>query len=254
MSAVYSIFLWRRGFREDNRTSFLLLFAAFALHTVAMAKRGFTLSKCPVNNLFEATIFMEWVIVGACLGAGILPKFRFLGAFAAPIIFAISVFALMPQLDVPGPQPLFKPALGSLHASLILLAYGGFGLASVAGIMYLTQEHDLKFRKIRAVLAMLPPIQRLETVTMRLLGVGMVFLTVGLILGALWLKREKGVFFNSDPKVVWSVFVWIMYAVLLIVRRQVRSGRRFAWGSVGAFGFVALTFWVFNRLSEIHHP
>ncbi|HWF19745.1 MAG TPA: cytochrome c assembly protein, partial [Verrucomicrobiae bacterium] len=54
VSTIYSIFLWRKGFRQDNRNNYFLLFAAFALHTTAMVKRGFSLERCPVNNLYEA--------------------------------------------------------------------------------------------------------------------------------------------------------------------------------------------------------
>ena len=70
MSAVYSIFLLRKGFREDNRLNYLLLAVAFVLHTVAMFQRGFSLQRCPINNLYEATMFIGWTIVTAYLGLG----------------------------------------------------------------------------------------------------------------------------------------------------------------------------------------
>jgi len=44
-----------------------------------------------------------------------------------------------------------------LHAALILLAYGAFGLGSAAAVMFLTQHHNLKFNKLRAVLSLLRP-------------------------------------------------------------------------------------------------
>ena len=48
---VYSVFLWRKGFRQDNRVNYFLLLLGFIFHTTAMAKRGFSLKECPVNNL-----------------------------------------------------------------------------------------------------------------------------------------------------------------------------------------------------------
>src|SRR5439155_15403593 len=161
---IYSIFLWRKGFRQDNRVNYSLLFIAFAFHTLAMFKRGFTFSRCPVNNLYEAIIFIAWTIVAAYLAVGTWSRLRFLGAFASPVLFALGVFAFMPGLDTHGPKPEFSNGLRSLHAALILLAYGAFGLSSVAAFMYLTQEHDLKLHKFRAIFSLLPPIQRLELV------------------------------------------------------------------------------------------
>lgn len=252
---VYSVFLWRKGFRKDDHVNFILLLAAFVLHTTAMVQRGFSLNRCPVNNLFEATIFIAWALTLACLVVGWLPRLRYLAAFASPVLFAIGVFALMPALDPPrGPKPEFSGWLASLHATMILLAYGAFGLASVAAIMFLTQQHNLKFNKLRAVLSLLPPIQRLEVVTSRLVLVGFVMLTIGLLAGGR-LPRPEGALFLKDTKVIWSVVLWLLYLGLQVGRwRFAVSGRRYACGVIGIFAFVLLTFWGTNLLSGLHHP
>ncbi|HKI72387.1 MAG TPA: cytochrome c biogenesis protein CcsA, partial [Verrucomicrobiae bacterium] len=176
-------------------------------------------------------------------------------AFAAPLLFCVGVFALMPALDNShGARPEFKHDWVSLHAALILLSYGAFGLSSVAGLMYLTQEHDLKFRKMRAIFALLPPIQRLELVIGRLMVTGFLLLTAGLVIGAVRLKPPEGVSYFDDPKVHWSILVWLLYLALLIMNwRFAQGGRRFAWGAVGCFLFVLLTFWGVNLMSPIHH-
>ncbi len=255
IATVYAVFLWRRGFRQDNRVLYILLLAGMGLHTIAMIKRGFSFQRCPVTNLYEATLFVGWTVVTAYLAFGLVRRFRFIGAFAAPLLFGLGVFALMPELDKHGPEPAFHAPAASLHASLTLLAYGAFGLAGVAGLMYLTQERDLKRNKLRAALAFLPSLQRLDAIIWRLLQVGFVLLTLGLILGAGWLKREKGVYLKPDAKIVWSFFVWLMYLSLLVARaRATRGGRSFAWGVMGTFAFVMLTFWISNISSVIHHP
>ena len=41
---VYSVFLWRNGFRRDSHVTYLLLLLAFGLHSVAMLQRGFRLN------------------------------------------------------------------------------------------------------------------------------------------------------------------------------------------------------------------
>jgi ABC-type uncharacterized transport system permease subunit len=185
----------------------------------------------------------------------LLPRLRFVSAFAAPVLFVIGVFALMPSLDPPhGPKPEFTGWVTSLHASFILLAYGAFGLASVAGMMFLTQQHNLKFNKLRAVLSLLPPIQRLEIVTSRLVLVGFVMLTVGLYAGA-HLPRPDGLAYWKETKVVWSGLLWAFYLALLIGRwRFAFAGRRFACGVIGVFAFLLLTFWGTNLLSTLHNP
>jgi ABC-type uncharacterized transport system permease subunit len=256
LSALYAIFLLRRGFREDNRINYFLLLGAAAFHTLAMFHRGFSLQRCPINNLYEATIFIGWTIVATYLLIGAWGRLRFLGAFASPFLLAIGVFALMPSLDPPHQGgPVFTGGWLSLHASLILLSYGAFGLSSIAAVMFLTQEHDLKFNKLRAVFSLMPPIQRLEMVTGKLLLAGFALLTAGLLIGIVSLRETHGVYFKGDTKILWSVLVWVGCLTLLISRwRFDQRGRRLAWGVVGMFAFVLLTFWGSNLLSGIHNP
>ncbi len=251
VSMIYSFFLWRRGFREDNRINYCLLLIGFVFHTVAMVKRGFSLERCPVNNLYEATMFVMWTIVATYLLIGLWSRLRYLGAFASPILFVVGVFALMPALDA---EKVFSGGLGSLHAALILLAYGAFGLGCVAGMMYVTQEHDLKFHKLRAVFSRMPSMERLEKVMGRLLMGGFILLTLGLSLSPILLKQKFDVYFTNDPKLIWSIFVWVIYLTLILLHsRFSQTGRRFAWGAIGSFGFVLLTFWGVNLLSPAHN-
>jgi ABC-type uncharacterized transport system permease subunit len=254
LGAVYSIFLWRKGFRRDDWMNYALLAVGVALHTVAMTKRGLTFHSCPVNNLYEATTFLLWALGLASLVYSLLPRLKFLAAFTAPLLFTVGVFALMPALDPPhGPKPEFSGALRSLHAATILQAYGAFGLAAVAAAMFLGQQHDLKVHKLRALLSLLPSMQRLELVTTRLAMVGFVLLTVGLAAGS-QLPRKAGVSFFADAKVLWSALLWLVYLEVLVAHRFFgRSARRFALGVIIAFVFLLLTFWVTNLFSGLHH-
>lgn len=254
LSTVYSVFLWRKGFRRDDWMNYILLAAGVALHTLAMTKRGLSLHSCPVNNLYEATTFLLWTLGMASLVYSLMPRLKFLCAFTSPVLFAVGVFALMPGLDPPhGAKPQFSGALRSLHAATILQAYGAFGLAAAAAAMFLAQQHDLKAHKLRALLSLLPSIQRLELVTTRLVMVGFVLLTVGLALGS-QLPRNPGESFFADPKVVWSALLWLVYLEALLAHKFFgRSARPFAIGIIIAFVFLLLTFGLTNRFSPMHH-
>ena len=254
LSTLYSVFLWRKGFREDNRVNYGLLAGGVIFHTMAMVGRGFSFSRCPVNNLYEMMVFISWTIVTSYLAIGLWSRLRFLGAFASPVLFGMGVFALMPALDPPrGDTPNFGGGWGSLHATLILLAFGAFGLSSVAALMYLTQVHDLKLHKARAIFSLLPPIQRLEQVAGGLLGGGFFLLTAGLLISHLLLKQRDGNLWSADPQILWSYFVWLLYLGLLMMRWWfAQGGKRFAWGTIASFVFVLLTFWGVYLLPGIH--
>ncbi len=268
VSAIHTIFLWRKGFRRDDHVNYFLLLVAFALHTTAMAQRASFYHRCPVKGILEAALFIGWAVVTVYLLVGLLPRLRFLGAFASPGLFAIGVFvvlfwndpALGPHPELAGPE--FSGQLKtlhwlmSLHAALALLAYGAFGLSSVAALMYLTQERNLKFHKLQAVLSLMPPIQRLEVTAARLLVSGLVLMTIALGIGAYVLAHVNNPeTYRGDPKILWSIVVWLLYVGLAIMRRRFAwSGHKFACAAISIFVFVLLTFWITNLLSPLHHP
>lgn len=253
VSTLYAVFLGRGGFRKDNHLNYWLLLAGAACHTVAMLKRGFSLERCPINNLYEATAFITWTIVATYVLFGWWNRLRFLGAFVSPLLLGLGVFALMPALDVHAAGPTFTGGWSSLHKALILLACGAFGLSAVAGLMFVTQDRDLKFNKLRAALSRLPPVQQLEQVINRLLVAGFCLLTAGLVVSGIYLKQTRDVVFTSDMLAWYFVAVWLLYLGLLVSHwRFGQRGRRFALGAIGSFAFLMLTFWGVYLLSDLH--
>lgn len=255
LGTLHAVFLWRRGFRRDDHVNYLLLLAGFLFHFAAQIRRGLTFHTCPVNNLYEATTFLLWALALACLVVGLLPRLKFISAFACPVLCAVGVFALMPSLDPPpGPKPDFSNGLTSLHASTILLAYGALGLGAVAAAMYLLQRRNLKAHKTMAVVSVFPSIQRLELTSFRLVLAGFALFTAGLLVGP-HLPHQEGKSFFADEKVVWSALLWLVYLELLVARRFFgRSSRNFAVGALVAYAFLLLTFWITNLGSALHHP
>ena len=251
---LHAVFLWRKGFRRDDHVNYSLLLAGFLLHFGALIQRGLSLRTCPVNNLYEAITFLLWALALICLLVGLLPRLKFISAFAAPVLFAVGVFALMPSLDPPrGPRPDFSNGLTSLHATSILLAYGAFGLGAVAAGMYLLQRRNLKTHKTSAVLSVFPSIQRLEMTAIRLVLAGFLLFTLGLALGPHLPNFEHKNFF-ADDKVLWSALFWLAYLELQVARRFFgRSSRNFALGAILLFVLLLLTFWITNLYSTLHH-
>jgi ABC-type uncharacterized transport system permease subunit len=122
--------------------------------------------------------------------------------------------------------------------------------------MYLSQERNLKFHKLKAIFSLMPPIQRLEAAVGRLLMSGFILLTLGLATGVVDLTHiNNPQTYRGDPKIVWSALVWVLYLGLVLMRWKFsQGGRRFALGAIGSFVFVLLTFWGTNVLSPLHNP
>jgi ABC-type transport system involved in cytochrome c biogenesis permease subunit len=84
--------------------------------------------------------------------------------------------------------------------------------------------------------------------------VGFVLLTIGLTAGS-QLPRHEGKPYFSDPKVIWSALLWLVYLEALVAYKILgRSSRRFAIGVIASFAVLLLTFWITNLFSALHQP
>ncbi|MBL9138232.1 MAG: cytochrome c biogenesis protein CcsA [Verrucomicrobiales bacterium] len=255
VATVHGIFLWRRGLGRGEWVNYGWLTAGWLLQVLALVTRGFSLSRCPVTNLFEAVMFVTTVIGLAHAVAGLWRRFRGAGVLLAPAFFAVGVFALQPQLDKPGPVFDLEATALSLHVTLILIAYASFGLASLAAAMFLVVEHAGESAAARVLAANFPHSERLQAVLLKALAGGLLLLTAGLILSLGLMRERYGVLVRPDPKIAWSVFVWAVYFGLIVARLRFGQGpRRVAWATLCCYAFVILTFWGTNLLSPIHHP
>jgi ABC-type transport system involved in cytochrome c biogenesis permease subunit len=83
---------------------------------------------------------------------------------------------------------------------------------------------------------------------------GFTLLTVGLIAGFVYAKSIWGKFWSADPKEIWSVITWLIYAILLHERLTVGwRGRRSAVMAIVGFMVVLFTFLGVNFLLKGHH-
>jgi len=238
--------LWRLRGRKAHPLSYALMLAGFVLQTAFLYLRGQNLQRCPLTNSFETTIFIAWAAALFYLLIGPAYRVSFLGAFTAPLVLGLGLIALLGLDDSPRVTPLSRSAWVDFHAGIAILACGAFGLAFVASVMYLIQERQLKSRKLSSSFLLLPPIEQLDVINYRLVLLGFIMLTAGMI-GGMISYRIVGHW--NTPKIVWAVVVWLLYGSLIAARRlwSVR-GRRSALVSVLSFTFVLVAYWGLSAL------
>jgi cytochrome c-type biogenesis protein CcsB len=84
-------------------------------------------------------------------------------------------------------------------------------------------------------------------------ALGFIFLTLGIVTGAVWAHYAWGSYWSWDPKETWSLITWLVYAVMLHTR-LVRGwrGRRMAIMAIVGFGCVLFTYLGVNFLPSLH--
>jgi cytochrome c-type biogenesis protein CcsB len=82
---------------------------------------------------------------------------------------------------------------------------------------------------------------------------GFLFLSAGIITGAVWANSAWGRYWGWDPKETWSFITWLIYATLLHARlMRGWRGKRIAVLSIVGFGAVIFTYFGVNLLPGLH--
>src|SRR4030095_820396 len=130
--------------------------SGFLLQTIFLSVRGHELGRCPITNLFEVFIFLAWSVALIYMLVGPAYRLSLMGAFTAPLVFLLQGFALIAPIDVRHAVKTPANSWLEFHASISIVAYGAFGLACIAGVMYLVQESQLKTHQLHSIFYHLP--------------------------------------------------------------------------------------------------
>ncbi len=182
-----------------------------------------------------------------------------LGIFALPAAFFL---VLIPAL---GPDTYHFPSEGVrtswlvAHIIALVLAYVALCFSLLASVLYLVQERRIKAKPMPgrgswwAPLEWLPPLDTLERIALATLEFGFPCMTVGLVIGSVLAQETAlGAAYFRDPKVIASFAMWVVYVVLLLVRRSAGlRGRRAAYVS-GAALVVMMAVFAANLFSHVH--
>ena len=117
--------------------------------------------------------------------------------FVAVLMAALDIIPAFDPTVVPRP-PVLQSPLFTLHVVSLLFAYASFALACVLGVIYVLLFKEIKAKHLGFFYARLPSLQVLDVMNGRVLSVGWIFLTVGLVVGGIWATQVAA---SPDPRV-----------------------------------------------------
>jgi cytochrome c-type biogenesis protein CcsB len=223
-----------------HRLAALATLAGWAAHSIALVARAIEVGGPPLATLSDAVSVAVWVVVLLEMIVERQYRVPVLGAFVLPIVL---LFTLKASVTRP---PALDPALDSawiwVHIGLALVGIAAFVLNFAGAIMYLLQERQLKVKRPGTLWYRLPSLETLDRLTYRTLALGFPFLTIGLVLGALWARAAWGSVFAFDPLASLSLVAWMIYAGTLAGRAAGGwHGRRAAYFALLGFAALVLT-------------
>ena len=158
--------------------------------------------------MYESLSFLSWSVVLALIVFGRKSRVPSLAPYL--MLIAVALVALASSPLMPKDATPLVPALQSywlwLHVSVTLLGEAFFAVAFVASLLFLGAGSEEKK-------------ERLDALAYRAVAVGFPLFTLGgLVFGMVWAYRAWGRYWGWDPKEVWSLITWFVFALYLHTR------------------------------------
>lgn len=210
----------------------------------------------PLSDLYESLIFLSWSFYIIHIILFLKKQKNTLSAITAPSAIFTQGFATSGLLTEMNQSAILVPALQSqwlmMHVSMMVLGYASLLCGSLLSIALLivTFQKDIIgiFDKIKYllnesffvveiqymnqksnILKSTSPlsirnyykfqlIEQLDHWSYRIISLGFLFLTIGILSGAVWANEAWGSYWNWDPKETWAFITWTIFAIYLHIR------------------------------------
>ena len=194
----------RRGLAISFAASALLVLGSF------IALLWLELGRPPLRTMGETRLWYSFFALFAGLFTYLRWRYRWILSFStvlATVFILINILrpeihdqTLMPALQ----SPWFIP-----HVTVYMFSYSFLGCAFLLALVGLFTTKN-----------------NVMSAADTLVYIGMVFLTFGMLSGALWAKEAWGHYWNWDPKETWALITWLSYMLYIHLRLMGRCSRK----------------------------
>lgn len=239
--AVVAALLWGLGawtsFKEQRTKAISLTLAGLVVFGSFIALMWWSLERPPLRTMGETRLWYSFFLPLAGLITYVRWQYKWILSFSTLLsIVFICINLLKPEIHNKTLMPALQSPWFAPHVIIYMFAYAMLGAAAITGI-YL-----LFFKKGKN-----------ETVEMalcdNLVGVGVAFMTLGMLTGALWAKEAWGHYWSWDPKETWAAITWFTYLAYIHIRMGMPDKKRTAlYIMLLSFIFLQMCWWGINYL------
>ena len=239
--ALLSVALWTTGawaaWRNRRRLAFAATGLGLAVFFAYILIMWITLERPPLRTMGETRLWYSFFLPLAGIIVYSRWQYKWILGFStllAAVFVCINLFrpeihskTLMPALQ----SPWFAP-----HVIVYMMAYALLGAAVVMSVYLLFCKQEAGT-------------DREMEITDNLVYVGLSFMTLGMLMGAIWAKEAWGHYWAWDPKETWAAITWLSYLVYIHYRLyRPRSIRPSLWLIIIAFCLLQMCWWGINYL------
>ena len=227
---LFTIFLYGLAFFLDepfglrNRTRFLV--GTLIVHFVYLVSRTILTGHPPTTDVFEIMTVVAFTIGIAYIYIEMKTKVKETGMFILSLALMFQVVSaafIKLQVQI---NPIIKSSLLGLHVVSAMLGYSALAISAVYGGLYPMMYHEIRTNRFGIVYRKLPDLKTLERLSFISIVFGFIFLSIVILVGYVWLPKTIDDFSYSDPKLIITDIVWVIYFIALVSKKAMRwTGR-----------------------------
>jgi ABC-type transport system involved in cytochrome c biogenesis permease subunit len=209
--------------------------------TVSLIVRIINTGHGPFSSMYEFALAFSWGILVMALIFGRVYKLPVIDTIGVFIALAMVIFgANLSSRAAPLVPALQQSLLLTTHVTAAVISYGALAIGCGAAILFLVKSGNSGEAEV------------LDRLSYHTVIIGFPFLTLTIILGAIWADIAWGKYWSWDPKETASLVTWLLYASYLHARiTRGWRGKKAAILLILGFAAVLLTFfgnYIFNGL------
>jgi ABC-type transport system involved in cytochrome c biogenesis permease subunit len=231
--AIISVALYIFGYYNS-----FSLYAGLLSQAAYIFSRGMKLGRLPLVGPHDTLFFLSasLVLFAIAISWRLRDKRRLLNSVVGLAVFFIFLSILYKPHNMPLP-PVLRTFWFETHVAFSFFSYALFGIASVAGILYLFHSRE-----------------DAENIQYKAILVGYFLFSVAMIFGGIWAFLAWGTYWLWTPKELWTVILWLFYSFYLHARlRTWWTGRPSVILGVIGFGIVMFTYLGVSLLMKSSH-
>jgi len=196
-------FAWRN---QTARADFFML-AGLAVFALFIAGLWFKLERPPMRTMGETRLWYSFFLATAGWLAYRHWKYPWLLAYSAVMAAVfVTINLFRPEIHSQALMPALQSVFFIPHVTAYMLSYAILAVAAIAAI--------IQMRKLRQGW----PEARLYLFLDNVVYLGLGFLMLGLITGAVWAKEAWGHYWSWDPKEIWAFITAATYLLYIHLR------------------------------------
>jgi len=231
-----------------------LLLTTLTVHALYILLRTVEFHHPPITSIFEIFSLIALTIILVYTYIEMRTKNSSTGYFILILPFFFQLVSSLFLKEVPEIPSILRSNLLGFHVTSALLGYAAITISAVYGFLYLMLYHDIKSSQFSVIYKRLPNLETLERMSFTATIFGFVLLTIAIIVGILWLPSIVNDVPYTDPKLLGTGAIWLLYGIGLTAKKMVGwQGRRMMVISMFGFAIAMFSMTIINMFFSGFH-